>query len=72
MKKIPRKLKKIAKKSVSYSNTEFFNSFQKCKFPNYGIAFYVPRSIKSNRIGRYIIIFGKKARVSYYEGLFDF
>lgn len=72
MKRIPRRLKKIAKKSIGYSTTEFYNCYSLAKYPKHGIAFIIPNGIKTNKKTSVVIIFGKKTRFAYYSGLFDF
>lgn len=71
MNNIPRKLKKIIKKSVSFGTTEFYNYYQGYHFPKFGIVFFLPPNMKSNRKMRKVIKFGKKIREAYYIGLFD-
>lgn len=72
MNRIPRKLKKIAKKSVSYGTTEFYNLYQGYKMPKFGIVFIIPGNMKSNKKGHIVVKFGKKIIEAYYNGLFDF
>lgn len=72
MNRIPRKLKKIAKKSVSCVTTEFYNLYQGYKMPKFGIVFVIPGNIKSNKKGHNVVKFGKKIIQAYYNGLFDF
>lgn len=71
MNRIPRKLKKIAKKSVSYGTTDFI-TFKAYKMPKFGIVFFIPGNMKSNKKGHNVVKFGKKIREAYYEGFFDF
>lgn len=72
MKRIPRKLKKIAKKSISYSTTEFCNFILKYRFPKFGVVFFIPGKLKSDKKGHNVVKFWKKIREAYYNGLFDF
>lgn len=71
MKRIPRKLKKIAKKAVEYGSTNFSNFLRKENLPSHGVWFYIPANIKSNRKGRLVIKYGRKIMEAYYDGLFD-
>lgn len=41
MKRIPRKLKKIAKRAIEYGTTDFFNRQLSMKMPIHGVAFYI-------------------------------
>lgn len=70
MKRIPRKLKKIAKNAISYGTNEFFNFYQ--NLPKNGVVFYIPGNIKKNKKGHHVVKFGKKVIEAYYNGLFDF
>lgn len=75
MKRIPRKLKKIAKKAVQYGSTDFFmflNLYAQGNMPKCGIWFYIPGNMKSNKKGHFVVKFGKKVREAYYNGFFDF
>lgn len=72
MKRIPRKLKKIAKNAISYGTNEFYNFCQRYNLPKNGVAFYIPGNIKKNKKGHHVVKFGKKVREAYYNGLFDF
>lgn len=72
MKRIPRKLKKIAKNAISYGTNEFYNFYQRYNLPKNGVVFYIPGNIKKNKKGHHVVKFGKKIREAYYNGLFDF
>lgn len=72
MKRIPRKLKKIAKNAISYGTNEFYNFYQRYNLPKNGVVFYIPGNIKKNKKGHHVVKFGKKVREAYYNGLFDF
>lgn len=72
MKRIPRKIKKIVKKSAEYGKTDFYNISNCHNWPNWGIIFLIPANRKSKRIGRYVIKFGRNVRKAYDNGLFDF
>nr|UVY42692.1 MAG: hypothetical protein [Bacteriophage sp.] len=71
MKRIPRKLKKIAKRAIAYRTTNFYNMLHRYNNPKFGVVFIIPGNMKSNRNDRKIIKFGKKIREAYYIGLFD-
>lgn len=71
MKRIPRKLKKIAKRAIEYGTTDFFNRQLSMKMPIHGVAFYILNN-KKNQSAKFVIKCGKKIREAYYNGLFDF
>lgn len=76
MKRIPRKIKKIAKLCYMYGTTDEFNhdeyDYNRIihNYPKHGVLFLM--IIKKEPYCKLIIKFGKNVRLAYNEGMFDF
>ena len=46
MKRIPRKLKKIAKRAIAYRTTNFYNMLHRYNNPKFGVVFIIPGNMK--------------------------
>lgn len=70
MKRLPRKIKKIAKNCLAYSTTESYNHQGILgNLPAYGIVFI---SIVYHRTHfKHIVLFGKKIRMAEFKGMLD-
>jgi hypothetical protein len=74
MKRLPRKIKKLAKKSIQYGLTDDFIAHpyldREKRFPPYGVLFEYEK--KKSKYSYIKILFGKKMREAYEEGMFNF
>ena len=75
MKRLPRKIKKIAKRCVEYGSTEsyisgWYVSERDKKLPLYGILFELQKNKPPYAYRK--ILFGKKIRQAYLDGMLDF
>ena len=75
MKRLPRKIKKIAKSCIDYGSTEsyihaWYASERDKKLPNFGIVFLLTKSKRPYFYRK--ILFSKKIRQAYEDGMFDF
>ena len=75
MKRLPRKIKKIAKSCYAYETSESWN-YDNCldcvlhNLPKHGIVFVM--MVKKKPYCKLVVRFGKKMRYAYREGMLDF